>query len=251
MIHIHKNIYQYLEEINEGVLRNIPTTDSKVKSQSVLDVGCGSGALSLAIKQKGYEVWGIEENKEASSTAELRIDRVIRENLYNYEKISALIGERTFSYLIFSDVLEHTYDPFLILSQYLKFLEPNGKVIISVPNALTWTNRIAFLFGSFEYSDTGVMDRTHIRWFTFRTAKRLVKATGCKIIKIDFTPYVIRSALPLIKKIFNSKNQENRRQLIDSKAYKFYMKYIYFIEYNLTYIFKRLFGFRIIIIGQK
>jgi 2-polyprenyl-3-methyl-5-hydroxy-6-metoxy-1,4-benzoquinol methylase len=250
MIYIHQKRYEYLEEINDGVVRQLPRNLAGDRL-SVLDVGCGSGALAEAIRLKGYEVWGIEENEEAAGRAARRIDRVLRLNLLEQETISAQIGEKRFDYLIFSDVLEHLYDPFLVLKSYLAFVKEGGRVVISVPNALVWTNRIGFLLGRFEYADTGVMDRTHIRWFTFRSAKRLVLATGCSLIKVDYTPFFVRACLPLIKKIMSNGSVGNRRQIIDSPAYKTYMRVVYPIEYVLGFWLKSLFGFRIIIVAVK
>ena len=250
MIHLHEKRYEYLEEINEGVLRQIPVSFS-APSPSVLDVGCGSGALSEAIKQKGYEVWGLEENEEAAGRASARIDRVMRLNLHDFEAVRSAVGERRFDYLVFSDVLEHVYDPFSVLREYLRLVKEGGRVVISVPNALVWTNRLSFLFGRFEYADTGVMDRTHMRWFTFRSAKRLVRAAGCRLERVDYTPFVVRAALPLIKKFMRSGPEGNRRQLIDSKAYKTYMRRVYPIEYAAGFWFKTWFAFRIILVGVK
>jgi 2-polyprenyl-3-methyl-5-hydroxy-6-metoxy-1,4-benzoquinol methylase len=250
MIHLHKRRYEYLEEINEGVVRQIPANSAAVLP-TVLDVGCGSGALSEAIKQKGYEVWGIEENEEAACRAAHRIDRVLRLNLHDREAVGASLNGRKFDYLIFSDVLEHVYDPFSVLGEYLRFVKDGGRVVISVPNALVWTNRISFVFGRFEYADTGVMDRTHIRWFTFRSAKRLVRAAGCSLEKIDYTPFFVRAALPIIKRFMRSGPEGNRRQLIDSPAYRTYMRVVYPLEYVVGFLFKSWFGFRIIIVGVK
>jgi len=74
--------------------------------------------------------------------------------------------------------------------------------LISVPNVAVWTIRIKLLFGNFDYTDTGTMDRTHIRFFTLKTAKMIVKESGCSIVKVDSTPFMVRAILPFIKKFF-------------------------------------------------
>jgi len=74
--------------------------------------------------------------------------------------------------------------------------------LISVPNVAVWTIRIKLLFGNFDYTNTGTMDRTHIRFFTLKTAKMIVKESGCSIVKVDSTPFIVRAILPFIKKIF-------------------------------------------------
>lgn len=253
MINIHKNQYNYMEEINYGILKHIPINQSK-RTLSVLDVGCGSGVLSEAIKKRGYSVWGIEINRDAAHKAALRIDKVIHEDLLNAEKIEENIGNTRFEYIVFSNVLEHLYDPYLVLKKYLKFLAQDGLVLISVPNVAVWTNRIKLLLGKFDYTDTGTMDRTHIRFFTFKTAKMIIRESGCSIIKVDFTPFVVRAMLPFIKKIVYGLNNEqhlNSRVIIDSQLYKFYQRYIYPLEYALSFPFKTIFAYSIIVVGKK
>lgn len=253
MIHVHEQRYDYLEEINVDLVRRIPFNRTS-QEMSVLDVGCGSGALSGAIAEKGYTVWGIEANKEAAAKAALRISGVLETDLTFFQAVKEQLGSRLFDYIVFSEVLEHVYDPFTVLKQYSAFLKPGGFVLVAVPNALVWANRLKFLFGRFEYTDTGVMDRTHIRFFTFRTAKRLVKAAGFSITGVDYSPYFIRAALPLIKKIYVKDREwekSDRRQILDSVAYRRYMRFIYPVERFLGYWFKSFSGFRIIITGRK
>jgi 2-polyprenyl-3-methyl-5-hydroxy-6-metoxy-1,4-benzoquinol methylase len=254
MIKIHKHIYEYLEEINEGIINNIEINSSG-KVNKVLDVGCGAGALAEAIGKKGYSVWGIESNIDACKTAKKRIDQVINCDLTNYSKIQKILRKEKFDIIVFSDVLEHIYDPYVVLASYLKFLNVGGKVIISVPNVAVWSNRFKVLFGLFNYSDTGLMDRTHIRFFTFRTTRLLVESAGCEVHKMDYTPYIVRAALPIIKLFLIQKDNDmvnlNRRVIIDSPLFRFYNKYIYPIEYAVGLLFKRFLAFRIIIIGKK
>ena len=125
--------------------------------------------------------------------------------------------------------------------------------MVSLPNIVVWTNRLAFLFGSFEYKDTGVTDRTHIRFFTFKSAKRLLGATGVTIVKTDYTPMVTRLFLPIIKKAFKSNKTEPHKpgNILESPAYKFYLKWLYPIEHFMFGWRKELFGFRIILVATK
>lgn len=253
MIYIYKTCYEYMEEINEGILKQIPINKSK-NIIKVLDIGCGSGALSEAIRNKGYIVWGIELNKEAAQKADKRIDRVINEDLLNFDITKKIIGDVSFDYIVFSNVLEHLYDPFTTIQNYMMFLKQGGSLLISVPNVAVWINRIKLLFGKFDYSDTGLMDRTHIRFFTFKTAKLIVKKSGCLINKVDYTPFIIRTILPFIKKTMfstNNKVQQNTREIIDSRLYKLYLKLIYPIEYISGYLFKTVLAYEIIIVGKK
>jgi 2-polyprenyl-3-methyl-5-hydroxy-6-metoxy-1,4-benzoquinol methylase len=250
---IKKGKHKYLEEINDAILRQIPINTTNNISM-VLDVGCGMGALAEAMQNKGYIVWGIDINEEAAQIAAERIAKVINADLTDIASIKEEIGNQCFDYLVFADILEHTYDPLTILKEYLTFLNDDGHVLVSLPNTVAWTKRIKFLLGKFEYTDTGIMDRDHIRFFTFKTAKRLVTSAGYSVVKVDYVPYFIRIAQPIIKKILlkgEKAEDTDRRQLLDSPYYRWYMKYINPVEYILGYFCKSLFAFKMIIVGKK
>jgi SAM-dependent methyltransferase len=252
MIHVGRRAYPYLEEINDGILRQFRRM--KPAGGQVLDVGCGRGALGEAIGELGWEAWGIERNDEACATARSRLARLITADLMDRAVIDEQLGDVRFDVIIFSDVLEHLYDPRTVLDTYVRYLKPEGKVLISVPNAVVWTNRFQWLLGRVNYSDTGVMDRTHIRFFTFRTARQLVEAAGCRVVKTDFTPHVVRAALPLVKRfVGGTRGAENPdpRALIESRGYRLYLRYVYPIERAIAGLWKGMFAFRIIIVAVK
>lgn len=252
MIHLHKHRYEYFEEINDGILKHFPTcTDGN--ANHVLDVGCGGGALAEAIQQRGYRVWGIEVHPEAVTRATQRGTTVFPADLTDIAAVKREIGDQQFDHLVFSDVLEHLYDPYSVFREYLRFVKPGGRIYISVPNATVWTNRFAWFFGQFNYADTGVMDRTHIRFFTFKTAKALVNCAGCQLERVDYTPFFVRALLPLMKRFAKKDTTAtpNPRQFIDSPAYKTYMRFVYPVEYVAGYWWKSLFAFRIILVGRK
>src|SRR5262249_34369744 len=173
--------YPYMEEINDGIVREfrrlLPVTGK------VLDVGCGRGQLGGAIRDLGWEVWGVENSPEACATANTRLSGLVEADLNDMVSVRRGLGDQTFDGLIFSDVLEHVYAPRTVLENYLALVKPGGLVFVSVPNFVVWTNRLKLTFGRVDYTDTGVMDRTHIRLFTFRGAKELVKASGCQVTR--------------------------------------------------------------------
>lgn len=252
MIDLDRQTYPYLEEVNEGILRQFrPAPEA---SERVLDVGCGQGTLSVEIRALGHVVWGIEASPVAVAKAALRIDRCIHADLLDFKAIDVVLADERFDAIVFSDVLEHVYDPLAVLRFYGRFLKPTGRFLISVPNVLNWQTRLSLLFGRFEYRDTGVMDRTHVRFFTFRSATHLLEAAGCAIEKADFTPHLVRAALPVIKKVLVSRTaasgQEGARAIIDSPIFRFYLRWIYPAEYRIAALWKPLFAFRIVLVAR-
>ena len=251
------HIYPYWEDVNEGIIRQLPVSTTKDKP-AVLDVGCGQGTLAGAIRERGYEVWGVECEHGAVERARPRIDQVVEADLHDYNTVGKVIENKKFDYVIFSDVLEHIYDPLGTLRKYSNYLRPGGRVLVSVPNIANWEARLKLLFGVFNYAPSGVMDRTHIRFLTIKTARKMVEGAGLKVLKVDHTPYILRAFIPLIKKVLAPNgtstvqtDEEGRRSIIDSPMYKIYQKIVYPIESLLTTIFPGLFTFRIIIVAEK
>lgn len=249
ILDFQKDDYPYQEEINEGIVRQVKA--SKV-SGSILDVGAGRGALGEALVALGYEVYAIESNEKAASEARKKLSQVICADLHCMDKIHAALQDKKFSYIVFSDVLEHVYDPLQVLRAYAPFLAENGRILISLPNAVNWLNRLRFMFGLFNYEMTGVMDRTHIRFFTFTSAKKLLEAAQLSIEKTDCTPFIVRAFLPLVKMLLGgARDGENAKAIIESSYYKFYVKYFYPVEYWVTRVAPSLFAFRIIMVAKK
>lgn len=242
--------YPYLEEINEGILKQIA---KEGRGELILDVGAGRGALGEILRERGYHVCVIEANEMAAKEAASRVNEVICADLHQINEIHVSLQQKKFKYIIFADVLEHVYDPVLVLRQYLPFLEEDGKLLISLPNAVNWLNRLFFMFGSFNYKMTGVMDRTHIRFFTFKSAKKMLEASSYTVEQIDSTPYLSRAFLPLIKMLLNKTGvqTDNTKYIIESPYYRFYKKYIYPVEYWLTRMRPTLLAFNIIVVAQK
>lgn len=240
--------YPYLEEINEGILKQIPEVNG---AATILDVGAGRGLLGAALVQLGYEVFAVESDALIAEEARSRVHQVICADLRDIVVVRDLLQGKKFNYIVFSDVLEHVYDPLQILRDYQEFLQQDGKILISLPNVVNWLNRLRFAFGIFNYEMTGVMDRTHIRFFTFRSAKKMVTASACKIEKVDCTPFLVRAFLPIIKSILGGSKNGDTSSIIESPYYKFYCKFLYPVEYWISRLIPGLFAFRIILVASK
>jgi 2-polyprenyl-3-methyl-5-hydroxy-6-metoxy-1,4-benzoquinol methylase len=132
----------------------------------VLDVGCGTGGWAPALRAKGArQLVGVEFAPAAADQAELVYDRVVREPV---EDLSwDQLGGEEFDTIIAADVLEHLVDPWRELGRWTEWLAPGGELVLSVPNLRYFRLLLALVRGRFDYSDAGgLMDRTHLRWFT-------------------------------------------------------------------------------------
>lgn len=136
----------------------------------VLDVGCGAGdnAEILRTRHPGIEVHGITRSLQESEMAKRRMKECWVADLENGLPPQASL--HIYDAIIFSHVLEHLRDPAEIVRQASLLLRKGGTCLIAVPNVLAWAQRAKFLKGSFEYESAGIMDETHLRFFTYRTA---------------------------------------------------------------------------------
>jgi 2-polyprenyl-3-methyl-5-hydroxy-6-metoxy-1,4-benzoquinol methylase len=210
--------YLYFEDVNWGLLR----LWGERRGLDVLDVGCGFATTSQYLK--GNRVTGIESSPEAVKVARTRIDRVVERDLQDFD---LQLGQ--FDVIIFADVLEHLPWPIGVLRQYLALLKPNGTVIISLPNVGLWSVRLLHLLGKFEYEETGVLDHTHLRFFTRRSALRMLDEAGLKPVRRTYNPGLVRPFVPLVKKVLGGGGGDPG-SILESKPYKLYLKTMHPIE---------------------
>jgi 2-polyprenyl-3-methyl-5-hydroxy-6-metoxy-1,4-benzoquinol methylase len=129
--------------------------------------------------QRGCRVTGIELSESAAVAARLVCDQVICGDLENSATWNAVVGP--FDAVICTDVLEHLKEPGLALSRIRPLLRENGRLIVALPNIAHYTIRLALLRGRFDYTEFGILDSTHLRFFTRESALRLLEAAGYKV----------------------------------------------------------------------
>jgi methionine biosynthesis protein MetW len=165
------------ENPREELQRHVPAG-----AQRVLDLGCASGALGAALKQRGAYVVGVERDPAYAAAARERLDQVVEADLEDIDPTA--LGQ--FDVLIAGDVLEHLADPWTVLRRFADVVEPGGTVVVSLPNVRHWETLYAIAVqGRFPRRNEGVFDRTHLRWFTLHDAWSLVDQAGLSVEAVE------------------------------------------------------------------
>ena len=150
----------------------------------VLDVGCGNGSLALILRDRcGAEVLGIEPDPERAELARANGVEVATGHVDD----GFAAREPAFDVVLFADVLEHVPEPFELIEKALLCLSPSGYLVISVPNAAHWSVRLMILRGRFDYEPFGILDATHLRWFTHESIVRFLERAGCTVHVVRFS----------------------------------------------------------------
>lgn len=153
-------------------------------NQMILDIGCATGKLLWSLKKnKNCQVFGIEFNKEMAEEAKKRCQNVMCVDIESCENL--YFEKDLFDIIIFADVLEHLKRPDIVLKNIIPYLKKNGCLLISIPNAAFFTVRFNLLFGNFKYTEYGVLDKSHLRFFTLKTARKLIEESGFKITQLE------------------------------------------------------------------
>lgn len=149
---------------------------------SVLEIGCDCGATLLEIKNRypNAAVYGSELNEKSALIA----SHVACVKANNIEEQTLDFSPQTFDYIIFGDVLEHLHNPLKTIQYCRKFLKKNGYILASIPNLMHISVIEKLLQGDFTYTETGLLDKTHIHFFTYNEIIKLFEAGGYKIDQI-------------------------------------------------------------------
>lgn len=163
----------------------------------ILEIGCGDGATGAVARAAGKagHYLGIELMPEVAAQARTRLSEVITGNI---EQLDLTPFHGQFDALIMSEVIEHLVDPWETLTRLLACVKPSGEIIASSPNVAHRKVIGDLIAGRFEYMSEGVMDRTHLRWFTPRSYRALFEEAGC----IDVWVMPIRRP-SLLPRLFN------------------------------------------------
>jgi SAM-dependent methyltransferase len=188
----------YYSGYNERLLRLVPPS-----AKRILDVGCGEGNLGVELKKLDADrvVFGIERDPAAAAKATSRLDQVFA---LEVETEDVPIEPASVDCMLFDDVLEHVIDPCAVLRRLKPLLHADGMILCSIPNIQHHSVIGALLRSDFQYTDAGLLDNTHLRFFTYSTFMKLLLDAGFEPEIVDTmvipgSPEFYRGAEPILR----------------------------------------------------
>jgi glycosyltransferase involved in cell wall biosynthesis/Flp pilus assembly protein TadD/SAM-dependent methyltransferase len=170
----------YYHNVRDDLFPLIPESAS-----TILEVGCAAGMTGRELKKRpGVFVAGVENDPSAAQLAREVLDDVVEGNI---EEIDLPYSDNSFDCILFADVLEHLVDPLSVLKKIRKYLKPEGTVVASIPNVQFMGLIHHLVDGNWTYQKEGILDETHLRFFTFKEMEKLFANAGFEIGQVDET----------------------------------------------------------------
>ncbi|MDC8003435.1 class I SAM-dependent methyltransferase [Aureisphaera galaxeae] len=166
----------YFDTIRQEMVRYLPS-----EARKIMDIGCGTGSFALHLKETfGVEAWGIEYVNEHAQEASKVLDRAFSGPC---EDFLDMLPNDYFDAIFFNDVLEHMVDPYEVLQKIKPKLSPNGVIISSIPNIRSYDTFMKLaLKKDWRYEKNGILDHTHLRFFTGKSIRRMYEDLGYEIM---------------------------------------------------------------------
>lgn len=196
------NVPEYYSNIRKDVVGFI----ERDPAQKILEIGCGAGSTLKYLKENGYAsfVAGVEKAGECFSEPGDVIDEMIEADVEHLE----LPFDKKFDVILLLDVLEHLYEPYLLIKRLCGLLSPTGYIVVSIPNIRNYgVLKKLILRDRWDYGDSGILDRTHIRFFTKRSFLASLEREGIDAEVVGYRPNYenyggLWRSTPLVRKLF-------------------------------------------------
>ena len=158
-------------------LFSLAMSQNSTPKLSVVEVGCGAGANFQLYRDAGFELLhGVEVHRQMADVATARFDQVYAVAVEEFQPL----GVR-YHAVVVGDVLEHLVDPWLVLRRIYDWSAYDAVLAVSIPNAQNWTVVWPLIRGRWDYTADGILDRTHLRFFTDRSFQEVLRQTGWKV----------------------------------------------------------------------
>lgn len=211
---------KYYQSVNVTLLNLV---DKNAKT--ILEVGCSEGRFGSAVKEKtGSTFYGIELYPSAAKEAEKIIDKVI---LGDIETMEFPFEHVSFDHIIFGDVLEHLQDPWNVFKKIKAYLKESGSILASIPNVGHISIIESLLSGNWTYMDSGLLDKTHFRFFTLNEINKMFQESGYVIDQLEIIPFTndryekMIDALAIVNKTFGITTKQFESE---ARSYQYLLK---------------------------
>lgn len=164
----------------------------------VLDVGCSSGYLARPLVQHSCTVVGIERDEVAAEAAREVCAEVL---VGDVETLELPFPPGSFDIVLCGDLIEHLRDPERFLGRMRPRLKPEGLLALTTPNVASWAIRLGLLVARWRCTDRGILDRTHLHFFTRRTLVEALERAGYRLVELDFTVPVPYLGTPRVERV--------------------------------------------------
>jgi len=221
------------------------------RPRTVLDVGCGIGLNGARAKRAGAHVTGIEISEHRAAKARELLDEVLCFDIESDQQVAEHLAGRQFDLILFADVLEHVPDPVNVLRRFVPLLTDGGRVIVSVPNVAAWTMRLELLRGRFNYRPSGILDESHLRFFTRYSALQLIEQAGLETLFVKLNPMLVRAAKDWIARAYLSSADADPTALSQTFSYKAYQALLRPLEDRIAQQAPELLAFQHVIVARK
>jgi len=201
------------------------TTAFIPRNSRVLDLGSGSGRIGGYLKENlGCKVIGAEINKKVAKTAKMYLDDVIVGNLEDKDIQQMILKRGKFDVILASAILEHLKEPEKFLKEIINALSKDAIILITLPNVAFWQIRFNLLYGKFDYTYSGILDKGHLHLYTLKSAREFIKK-DCRLkidkIEFDFPEVPILHYIKLVPVIGKKLNYWLYRKFPTFFAYQF------------------------------
>ena len=195
-------------------------------ANTLLDLGAAGGELGEALRRRFKRTIGFEFDVDRIGDLRRHFDQAVIADLESIRRLPTSAEA-----IVLADILEHLRDPRSLMQCVREALAPEGHVFISVPNIANVTVRIGLLFGIFEYRERGILDSSHLRFYTMRAIKREIESAGFRIVAIRGSSVPVRLILP--------------------RAPEFFLRLCERILTIVTRIWRGLFAYQIIVVARR
>lgn len=197
--------------------------DDVASGSTLLDFGCSTGYFGKIIKEiDGVKVYGIELSDDVKKA------KKVLDGVYSFDLDGDWppeLYERSYDYLFMGDILEHLKDPGLVLKKSLKLLNKGGKIFVSTPNIAHISIRLELMAGNFTYEKMGILDNTHLKYFTLRSFVDIANKAGYEVLSVgyalnDYPHKIIKEWLAKIGLVPNDRFWEEV-ETVEARAFQF------------------------------